>query len=251
MSQLFNAILYQPTFNLLVFLYNIAGHDIGLAIILMTVIIKLVLYPLTSKSLKSQQDLQKIQPKIQGLQQKYKGQKEKLSQELMALYKREKVNPFSSCFPTLIQLPFLIAVFVVFRAGLTNPDALSALYPFITHPGALNPISFGFLDLSKTNLYLAVLAGAAQFWQTKMLVSKKPAIKSEGSKDENMAAAINKQMTYFMPIFTVFVGITLPAGLMLYWVVTTILTIAQQYILFRKKVEIKQNDNHSPSQNQN
>jgi YidC/Oxa1 family membrane protein insertase len=246
MAELFNTILYQPIFNLLVFLYNIVpGNDIGIAIILMTIIIKVILYPLTAKSLKSQRDLQKIQPQITELQKKYKDQKEKLSQELMALYKREKVNPFSSCFPMLIQLPFLIAVFMVFRNGLTNPEALDALYSFIHNPGKLDPTGFGFLNLANPNIVLAVLAGAAQFWQTKMLVQKKPPKGIPGSKDESMTAAMNKQMTYFMPLLTVFIGTRLPGGLMLYWLTTTFLTVGQQYWLFRKKPGQKEPTNPS------
>ena len=152
MKELYTLILYQPIYNALVFIYNIVpGHDIGIAIILLTIIIKFLLNPLTAKSLRSQRDLQRIQPKIQELQQKFKNQKDVLSQELMKLYKSEKVNPFSSCLPLLIQLPFFIAVFSVFRNGLTDPKSLDMLYPFITNPGEINHISFGMFDLYHYN----------------------------------------------------------------------------------------------------
>ena len=236
MKQLYTLILHQPIFNTLVVLYNyMPGNDIGAAIIILTIIIKIILYPLTAKSIRSQRDLQLIQPKIQEIQKKYKGQKDVLSQELMKLYKAEKVNPFSSCLPLLVQLPFFIAVFSVFRNGLSGNDSLQLLYPFIQNPGNLNPVSFGFLDLSKNhNLVLAIVAGATQFWQGKMLMQKKPPVHGAATKDEDMAVAMNKQMTYIMPLFSAYISWALPSGLVVYIITTTLLTILQQYMVFRK-----------------
>jgi len=235
MTELFNTLLYQPLLNLLVFIYNIIpGSDLGVAIILLTVLIKLVLYPLSRQSIRSQKALQDLQPKLDALKKQYKNDKEKLAKEMMQLYKDEKVNPMSSCLPLLIQLPFLIAVFQVFRTGL-DAGSLELLYPFIQNPGQLNPISFGFLDLGKTNVVLAVLTGLAQFWQSKMLITKRPPKDMAGSKDEDMTAIMNKQMLYFMPVLTVIIGVSLPAGLILYWFVTTLLTVAQQQLIFKKK----------------
>jgi len=233
MTQLFNVLLYQPIFNLLVFLYNIVpGSDIGIAIVLLTIVIKLVLYPLSIKSIRSQKALQDIQPKMEELKKKFKDQKDKLAQEMMKLYKTEKVNPFSSCLPIIIQLPFLIAVFRIFRVEL-NGAHFELLYPFVSNPGTLNPVSFGMFDLSQPNLYLAIITGAVQFWQTKMMISRKqPSV--QGSKDEKMMSMMNKQMVYFMPIFTVFIGAQLPAGLILYWFTTTLLMVFQQYFIFNK-----------------
>ena len=235
MFQLYDVIFYQPILNLLVFLYNvIPGHDLGIAIILLTFIIKLILHPFSIKSLKSQKALQNLQPKVEALKTQYKDQKEKLAQEMMKLYKEEKVNPFSSCLPLLIQFPFLIAVYQVFMSGLTN-GSLGQLYPFVSNPGSLNSIAFGFFDLAKAQWFLAILAGGAQFWQTKMLLAKKPEIKSKASQDESMMVTMNKQMTYLMPIMTVFIGWNLPGGLVLYWFVITLLTALQQLIAFRAK----------------
>src|SRR3989338_1875202 len=154
-----SSIFHAPILNLLVFLYNIIpGHDIGLAIIAMTIIIKIILLPLSKQSIKSQKALQGLQPKIDELKKKYSNNKEELGRAMMALYKQEKVNPFSSCLPLVIQLPFLWAVFKVFQDGLSN-HALSNIYSFISQPGVINPVSFGLIDLSKPNIALAVLAG--------------------------------------------------------------------------------------------
>jgi YidC/Oxa1 family membrane protein insertase len=235
MSHLFQIIFYQPIFNLLVWLYNvIPGHDIGVAIIVMTVIIRALLWPLSRQSIRSQKALQEIQPKVEELKKKYAGNQQEQGKAMLALYKENKVNPFSSCLPLLIQLPFLWAVFRVFQAGLKN-GSLDLVYSFVARPESINAVSLGFLNLAKPNYVLAILAGAAQFWQAKMMITKKPAIKSPESKDENMAAMMNKQMLYMMPVLTVFIGVTLPGGLTLYWFITTLLMALQQLYMFRKK----------------
>ena len=234
MHNLFLTIFYQPILNLLVFLHGtIAFSDMGIAIILLTAIIKLILWPLNSKSIKAQKQLQDMQPKLNSLKSKFKDDKVGLSQATMEMYKEHKINPFSSCLPLLVQFPFLIAVYQVFRDGVNNK--LDLVYPFISHPGNLNMISLGFLDLGKPNVYLAILAGLAQFWQAKMMMAKKPEKKSEETKDENMAAIMSKQMLYFMPAITVFIGISLPGGLTLYWFVMTLFTALQQLLIFKKK----------------
>lgn len=233
MSEIFHAIFYQPIFNVLVFLYNLVP-DIGIAIILLTLLIRLVLYPLNRKALRSQRALQELQPKVDALKKEYKGNQQELGRAMMALYKKENINPFSSCLPLLIQLPFLLAVFYVFRNGLGDPAALDAVYSFISRPESINPISLGFFNLSHVSPVLAVLAGAAQFWQAKMMVIRRqPAV--EGAQDEDMTAIMNKQMVYFMPAITVVMGMTFPAGLTLYWLVTTLATGAQQWLVFREK----------------
>jgi len=235
MIALFNEILYKPLFNILVFLYNIIpGHDVGIAIIILTIIIKIALLPLSVKATKSQKALQDLQPKMEEIKKKYKDKKEEQARALMELYKSEKVNPLSSCFPLLIQFPFLIAVFQVFRNGF-KPESLDLVYPFINRPEMLNHISFGIMDLSAPIWYLAFLAGAAQYWQTKMLMHKKQPLKTDGAKDESMTAMMNKQMMYMMPVLTVFIGFSLPGGLTLYWFVTTALMIFQQKLMFKKK----------------
>jgi YidC/Oxa1 family membrane protein insertase len=227
-------ILYEPIFNLLVWFYNIIpGHDIGLAIIAITIVIKLILYPLSQQSIKSQKALQNLQPKMEELKKKYKDNPQELTRATMNLYKQEKISPFSSCLPLLIQFPFLIAVYQVFSKGLTNEQSLDILYNFINNPGNINAVSFGVFDLSSPNIFLALLAGVAQFWVSKMLVSKKQS-KIEGDKDEAITTVMNKQMVYFMPVITVVIGLSLPSGLTLYWFITTVLTGIQQLIFLKK-----------------
>lgn len=241
-STLFHVVLYQPLFNFFVGLYNvIPGHDVGIVIIVVTVLLRVLVYPLTASSIKAQRSLQELQPKLEALKKQFAGDQQKIAQATMELYKNNKVNPFASCLPLLIQLPILIALYWVMRDGLASNNLSKELYSFVTNPGTINPVSFGFFNLSKPNVILAVLAGIAQFLQAKTMNRQPaPANAGEGAKDENMMVMMNKQMLYMMPVMTVLIGISLPAGLTLYWFWSTILMAGQQYYmtLKSKKMEV-------------
>lgn len=229
-------VFYTPLYNALVELYNvIPGHDVGIAIVILTAVIRLLTLPLNSSSLRSQKVLQELQPRLKELQTKYKNDKEALAKQTMALYAAQKVNPFASCLPILVQLPFLIALYQVLRNALES-KGFDVLYPFVQHPGTINAVSFGFINLAAASAVLAIIAGASQFWQAHMLSSMAPPKPpSEGAKDEDMLAMMNKQMKYAMPVMTTVIAWTLPAGLALYWITTNLLAVAQQWWLFRKK----------------
>ncbi len=231
MAEFWRIVFYQPIFNLLVLIYNTVP-DMGAAILLLTLVFKLAMHPLSKKALHSQKALQDLQPKVEALKAKFKDQKEAMAKELMELYKTEKVSPFSSCLPLLFQLPFLIALYQVFGSGL-NSGSLDLLYPFVPNPGQLSDLSLGFWHLTQASWVLAVITGAAQFWQSKMLIRTKPPVASPGAKDEGMATMMNKQMLYMMPALTVIFGFRLPAGLVLYWLVNILYTVAQQHFAFR------------------
>jgi YidC/Oxa1 family membrane protein insertase len=235
---IFNTLLYQPMYNALVFFYDVLPiQDIGLVIIILTIIIKGLLFPLTYKTIKSQRDMQAIQPKIKELQAKYKDDKETMARELMAVYKEHNVNPLASCLPLLIQLPVFIALFRVLRTGLgaVQPDLL---YSFVHNPGTINVMFFGLINLSEISIPLAILAALAQFFQARRTSAQRPqkdVRDKKGAKDEDMMASMNKMMIYFVPVMTLVIGCTsLPGGVMLYWLATTGLTLLL-YSIFLKK----------------
>jgi len=229
----FYVILYQPLFNFLVFLYNyVPGHDFGVAIILLTIIIRVILFPTSVKAVNSQRGLQKLQPKIQEIQKKHKDDKEKQAKEILDLYKKEKINPFAGLFLSLIQLPILIALYKVFWEGL-NPSELANLYSFISNPGQINSLFIHLIDLSKPNMVLAVLAGVSQYFQTKMLLPKNTATGNEQKKGPDFSQMMQKQMTYFFPVFTIIILVNLPSALGLYWTISGIFSIVQQYLIIK------------------
>jgi YidC/Oxa1 family membrane protein insertase len=218
--------IYRPLFNLLIFLYSsIPLLDLGVAVILLTLLIKTVLYPLGIKAARSQKEMEDIQPEIKKLQEKYKDDKEKQAKLIMELYKTKKVNPFSGMLSLFIQLPILISLFQIFKRGL-EAEEMKHLYSFINPPGVINYNFLGILDLSSPNTVLAVLAGAGQYFQMKMMMKKK-----EAGEKQDTAKAIQSQMILFLPGFTFFILLSLPSVIGLYWVVTVAFSIFQQYII--------------------
>lgn len=226
MGNLFHEILFRPLFNAVIAVYNfIPGDDFGLAIITFTVIMRLVMLPLTIKSLTSNKAISDLNPKIKEIREKYKNDLNQQSAEIMKLYKEKGVNPLSGCFPLLIQIPILIALYRVFVASF-DPGTLQDLYSFISRPEVINNIAFGSLDLKASNIFLVIISGVGQFFQMKYSSSI-----SSGNKE---ADAINKQMLYMFPIMIVIIGWNFPAGLMLYWITTTAVSFLEQYYIRSK-----------------
>jgi YidC/Oxa1 family membrane protein insertase len=231
-SKIFHDFLYQPLFNILVLFYIfIPGHDFGIAIIVLTIIIKLVLYPLGLQAIKTQKAFSRVQPMLEEIKEKYKNDKTQETKEIMALYQREKINPFSPILGLLIQLPILIALYWVFWQGL-KPSEMSLLYSFIPLNGPIDPTFLKIFNLSQPNWVFALIAALAQFWQAKTAVVKRPASK-KGKSD--ISKVMEKQMQYFMPIFTLFILLSLPSAIGLYWITNTLFTIGQQYIVAKKE----------------
>jgi YidC/Oxa1 family membrane protein insertase len=247
LSFLYTEIIYRPLFNLLVFVYEaIPGQDLGLAIILVTILVRLALYKVNGKAIQGQRELQEIQPEIREIQQKYKEDKEKQAHELMAIYQKHKISPFSGCLPILIQFPIIIALYQVFINGFRD-DSLRLLYSFVHNPGHLDAVSFGgIIDLAAPSAALALIAGVLQYFQTKSLMdvaSKKRAAEPQKAEEEKSAEekmqdfsqALSKNMMYTMPAVTFLFGLKLPSGLALYWSVTTLFAIVQQYFIIKKR----------------
>ena len=233
MTAFFTTILYQPIFNLFVWLYDFIP-DMGVIIFIVTILIKLALHPLTTKSIKAQKDLQEIQPKLEALKKEFKGDQQRIAQETMKLYSEHKVNPLGSCLPMLIQLPVFFALYYVLR-GLFGEIRFDLLYSFVARPENISPISFGIFDLSERSVVLAVLAAGTQFIQARMMQSSKPPKEAgEGGKDESMTAMMNKQMLYFLPLMTLLIGMSFPGGLPLYCLLSTLIMVLQQQWILKK-----------------
>jgi YidC/Oxa1 family membrane protein insertase len=233
----YDSVIYFPLLNLLVFLYHYIP-DVGVVIVLLTLLIRLILAPSFHKSLKSQQAMNALQPKLNKLREEHKDNKEAQAKAMMELYKEHKINPLSSCLPLLIQLPILIALYQVFRNGLGNN--LAGLYSFVARPSQINPFFLHFLDLSKPSIVLGVLAGLAQFWQSKLMMPK-----SAGSQQDTTQKIMSMQTTYVLPIISMIIAVKLPAGLPLYWAVTTLFAVGQQYYIMKKHPELARQVNNN------
>lgn len=239
MIAFFHALIYQPLYNTLVLLYNIVpGHDFGISIILITILLRTILIPLYQKQIESQKKLQELQPKIKELQEKTKHDKEKQTKQLMELYKEHKTNPFSGCLPLIVQLVFLISIYQVLITISNNGLVVdgSELYSFVENPGKINQFFISLVDLTKPSIIIAALAAIAQYFQTKMLMAKQPQVEKKSENNEpDMAQIMSKQMLYLGPFLTLFIGIKFPAGLSLYWLVGTLFMLVQQILIEKKQ----------------
>ena len=229
MANFFTKILFIPMYNLLMYLVAVLpGHQVGWAIILVTIIIRIILLPSSIKASKSTLEMQKLQPLLNDIKKKFKGDQAKMSQETMRIFKEHKVSPYGSCLPLIVQLVVLIIFYRVIMIGFSL-DHLNLLYSFVPKPSEINLSLFG-INMAKSDLWvLPIIAGAFQFVQTKMM-PQPPAQK--GSNDP--MAMMNKQMIYFFPLITIFIARSLPAGLAVYWVVTSIAMILQQWYINSK-----------------
>lgn len=221
----------NPINQLLIFLYGITGQNFGLAIILLTLVIRGVLVPVTIPSLKSAKKLQELKPHLDRLKQKIKD-KQKLQLATLDLYKQHGINPASGCLPQIAQLLVLIALYQVFINFINNGQV----------NGTSINLNFLWLNLGKPDPYyiLPVLAGVTQLIFSFMMTSgleghlKAPKNKDEKKKEENsleMAQSMQQQMLYIMPAMTVLISLNFPSGLALYWVITTLFSLVQQYIV--------------------
>jgi YidC/Oxa1 family membrane protein insertase len=223
--------LYTPLLNILILLYvYIPGSDLGFAIIGLTLIIRLLLHSSYRGSLKAQRDIQKVQPYIEKIKEQYKDDPKRQSEETMKVYKEHKVNLLGSCLPLLIQLPLLLALYRVFVAGLST-ESLAHLYSWFPNPPvelhttflAVTGIQGLMVDLTSRNIYVAVLAGVAQLYQS-WLTAKYTTMPGKKS---------NPMLLYLFPVMTLFIAYSLPAALGLYWVTTTILMAIQQIYIYK------------------
>ena len=218
MSELFHKILYQPLFNVLVFLYQYLG-DLGVAIIILTVLIRVVLFPLFYKGAKDQAIMQRLAPKIKEIQTNHKNNREEQAKALMGLYREHKVNPLSSFLLILVQLPILIALYQVFMKGLVGPDFLDLNF-------------LGLIDLSKKSAIIVGLAAVAQYFQGKLSIISKP----RAGKDLTPMERMGRQMIYLGPILTIIFlyFFNLPSAVGLYWLTTSLFSVIQQIIINKR-----------------
>lgn len=223
-------ILYQPLFNALMLLvFIIPDHNVGVAIIALTVIIRIILLPSSLNAARQQKRIQDLQPQLKELQDKYKDDKQKQAEVMANFYKENKINPLGSCLPLLIQFPILIILYYVFIHGL-DTSRFALLYSWVPRPEYIHTMFLG-IDLGKPDKYyiLPIIAGLLQFYQSWQIQPK-----TKPGETQEMPAMITKQMLFLMPAFTIFIAGRFPAALPLYWIVTTLFVIGQQWWVYRE-----------------
>ncbi len=241
-GRIWRTVVYRPIYNTLVFLTEIANHSFGWGIVLLTLLLRLILFVPFQKSLKSQRRLQKIQPEIDAIKKRFEGNQQMIAMETMALMKKYKVSPFGSCLPILIQMPFLIALFWATRDGL-GENTFVLLYSSL-QDFDLASVSTNFfgLDLMKTGaqfyFILPIFLAISQFAQMKLAMhhssKNKPVHKPGENPMQDAMQSMTKIMPYMLPVMIGFFSISLPAAVGVYWGASTIFGVGQQLIVNRQ-----------------
>lgn len=229
-------LFYYPLYNALIFLSALSpAYDLGIAVVVLTVLVKFLILPLSHSSIKTQKKLKEIEPHVKKIKEQYKDKQEEQAVKIMNLYKEHGVNPFSTIFLLFIQLPIFIALYYIFNH---NIDLASpVIFSFNLIPESINMMFLGLIDLSQKNLSLAVLVGLTQFVQTKLSVPELPKTQQKNpSFAEDFTRSMNWQVKYFLPIFIVFVASSLNAAVSVFWITSNVFSIVHE-LLVKKEAE--------------
>lgn len=223
----YNEIFYQPLLNALLFLTSaLPGHDLGLAVILLTVLIRILMFPMTHKMIKTQNAMKRIEPEIKKIYEEKKN-KEEQAKALMELYRAHGINPLSGFAMLIVQMPLLIAMYQVFWRGI--PFQANEVYSFLSVPVSVNTLFLGLIPLTEASVGLAALAAISQFWQAKLALPASPP-KGTSSKGD-MSKAMQWQMIYVFPVLIFILSFKLPAAVALYWTAMNIFAIVHEAII--------------------
>ncbi len=223
---LWDLLLYKPLVNTLAFLVSvIPGADVGLAVVILTILVKVVLFPLSQASIESQAKINKLAPELAKIKKSGKS-KEEQAKMTFDLYKENKTNPFSGCLLVLIQIPIIFALYYAFLKGMSFDPA--RLYSFVTPPENINMMFLGILDISGKSLILAFLAGVTQYFQASLMPKPKSDSTEPGTFQDSFAKSMQMQMKYVFPFLIAFIAYSVSGAVALYWVVNNLFSIGQQ-----------------------
>ena len=245
-SFIWHTFFFDPVYNSLVFFIDVLPHgDVGLAIVCTVIFIKIVILPLSIKVTKMQAVMRELDPKIKKLKKDITDKQEQ-ARAMMELYKEAHINPLSSVFLMLVQFPIIISLYLAVSrgAGFPLPEInTDILYSFISIPDTVSMMMFGVFDITQKSIVLAILAGATQFLHIRLSMPKMDARKEgeESSMKDDFARSMQMQMRYVMPVIIAFVAYTLSAAIALYFTVSNLMAIAQEFVIRRHRTTSKTN----------
>jgi len=230
----FNLVFYNPIYNALVALVAlIPGGDVGIAVVIITILIRLILLPFSLSAARTQRAMKVLEPKIKELKEKHKGNKEKEALETLALYKESRVNPFASILTVFIQIPVLLALYWVFRYEPFSTIDMARLYAITPIPHIVSLRFLGLVSVASKSITLAVLAGITQFFQAHMALSgtMKPSDNAKGAGFQQM---MGMQLKYVFPFLIAIISYTTSGAVALYFITTNLVGVAQEWHIRRK-----------------
>lgn len=237
---IWHTFFFDPVYNgLIFFIDTVPGGDIGVAVVLTTVVVKFLLFPLSIKAARTQKVMREIDPKLKEIKEKHKDDRQEQAQAMMAIYKEAGLNPFASVLLLFIQIPLIIALYyAVYRGGgVPLPDVNTALlYPFVPVPETVSMLFLGMIDIASKSLPLALGAGLTQYIYGHLAFPKpEPRTDEKPDLKADFARSMQMQMRYMMPVIIFFVAYTLSGVVALYFIVSNLMQIAQEFLVRKHK----------------
>ncbi|MBM3260837.1 YidC/Oxa1 family membrane protein insertase [Candidatus Kaiserbacteria bacterium] len=236
-SSIFHAIVYDPLYNGLMFLVDILpGHDVGVAIVVLTLLVRIIIYPLSKRAIQSQMAMKKAVPEVEELKKKFKKNSPEQTQAVLAYYREHDIHPFAGLGLMLIQLPILIALYWIFAMGGLPEVNANVLYSFVPSPESISMLFLGFVDMgAKYNIPLAALTALTQLVYSRLSMGPRVGQTAvEESLSADMARSFDLQVRYILPIVVGFVVYVVPAAAALYYVTSNLFMIVQEYASGRR-----------------
>ncbi|OGZ10859.1 MAG: hypothetical protein A3D67_02695 [Candidatus Lloydbacteria bacterium RIFCSPHIGHO2_02_FULL_51_22] len=239
LSFLFNTFIYDPIYNGFVFFVDITPfHNVGLAVIFITILVRLIILPITHKTVRSQAKMKALEPEITRIKGETKHDTQEQTKRVMELYQKHGVNPFSGCLMLIIQTPILLALFWLFNNEISNGFSTERLYSFIEIPQYISLLFLGFIDMSQRDIFLALAAGISQYFQIKLAVPPLPprdANAGTPSLKDEFARSFQTQTKYVFPVMVFFLSFKMfPSAVALYWATSNLFSIAHELFVRRK-----------------
>jgi YidC/Oxa1 family membrane protein insertase len=240
-SFIWHTFFFDPVYNsLIAFVELVPGGDVGVAIILTTVLIKFVLLPLSIKAAKTQKIMREIEPKLRDIKERYKDKREEQAQEMLKVYREAGMNPFSALLVFILQIPLVIALYLSVSGyfGFALPEVnADLLYSFVAVPSEISMSFLGAVDMAGKSLPLALLAGITMYIQMQFVMPEIPKKKEGAAPDfkEDFTRNMQLQMKYVMPVIIVFAAYIISAAIALYFVVSNVFAIAQEFYIRRHR----------------
>ncbi|RJQ34933.1 protein translocase component YidC [Candidatus Parcubacteria bacterium] len=236
-SAAFNTLVYEPLYNGLVFFVSlIPSHDVGLAVIALTIVVRFILFPLSRRAIETQIQMKKIAPEVEALKEKFKDKREEQGRAILALYRERGVRPFASFALLLVQLPILIGLYWVFSHGGLPEVNMALLYSFVPVPESIEMVFLGIIAMDGHSILLAALAGVTQFVYTRLSTGKRtPVAQPAGASfSADMARSFDLQVRYILPVMVAVISYYVVAAAPLYWATSNLFMIGQEYLMGRR-----------------
>ncbi len=236
MSFLYHTLFFDPLYNLLVALFKVLPWaDAGIIVIILTVIVRLIMFPLSRKAVITQVKMAEIGPEIAMIKERYKDQAEELAKQTLSLYREKGVNPFSGILVILIQIPIIFALYQIFLHFPVINTTL--LYSFVSVPSIINTTFLGIMDITSKSIPLALFAAVSTYFQFQ-ISTQGQILSKDNSFGSNLARSMQTQMKYFFPVIVFFISYNISGVIALYWLTTNLFSIVQELFVRRRLTKV-------------